>query len=62
MAKIVHITAIGGILHAILDNNHAIELSKIKGSPRVGVSLNDDNEVIGNNVDDSCINGVCPIK
>lgn len=47
---------------AILDNGKDVELKKIKGQPRIGAMLDDEYKVIGNNVDQDCPGGVCPVK
>lgn len=64
--KIVHITNIGGKPIAIMDNNQGVTLELIEGNPRLGVSVEEYEpnkyRVTGNLTDESCVNGVCPIK
>jgi len=63
--NIVHITAVGGELMAILNNNTAVAIDMIDGGARIGVTIAACGErwkVIGNNVDENCVGSVCPVK
>ena len=46
----------------LVNDGKALRPSEIKGGPRVGVTLDEDNNVIGNNTDPDCVGNVCPIK
>ena len=50
---------------AIIDNGDRIPVERIKGSPRIGCTIDYDGEgykVTGNNVDPDCVGSQCPIK
>ena len=62
---IVFITPVGGKLTAIMDSNEGITFDLIDGNPRVGCTVEKENDrwkVIGNNADPDCVGGACPIK
>jgi hypothetical protein len=43
--------------------NERIAIFDIKGTPRIGAELNDNNEVMASNGDSSeCVGNACPIK
>ena len=44
------------------DDGKRIEISKLKGIPRVGSELSEDMRVLNNTSNSDCVSGVCPIK
>ena len=47
------------------DDKRRINMSEIIGIPRIGCTLGEDGErfkVTGNNANEDCVGGVCPIK
>lgn len=46
----------------LLSDGTAVEPSQIKGSPRVGLSVNEKMEITHGDVDPDCPGGSCPIK
>jgi len=43
-------------------NGQRISIMDIKGTPRIGSELSDNNEVLASTADLECISGVCPVK
>lgn len=47
----------------ILKNGKDVKLQDIKGSARIGATLDlETMEIVGSNVDPDCVGGACPIK